>query len=53
MIELTETLLPDLPSSLEWVYGVFYIIEGLVFFLLIIMPFIIILNVIKHRKRRY
>lgn len=53
MIELAHTLLPNLPESLEWVYGVVYLFMTLAFLILIIMPFITIINVIRRRKRRY
>lgn len=51
MVEFTETLLPNLPSSLDWVKGVFYIIEGIFFFGLLLSPLIIIFNTLKKRKR--
>lgn len=53
MIDLANTLLPNLPSELTWVYGVVYLFMTLIFLILIIMPFITIINVIRHRKRRY
>ncbi len=52
MKELTNTLLPNLPDNLSWVYGIFYIIEAIAFFSLLIMPLIIIWIPLK-RKRRY
>lgn len=53
MIELGNTLLPNLPESLEWVYGVMYLFMTLIFLILLIMPFITVINIIRHRKRRY
>ena len=52
MIELTETLLPNLPENLNWVKGVFYIIEGITFFSLLLSPLIIIFNTTKKVSRR-
>lgn len=49
MIELAQTLLPDLPNNLNWVYGVFYIIETIFFFSLLLSPFIMIFS--RRRKR--
>ena len=49
MIELANTLLPNLPESLNWVYGVFYIIEAIAFFSLLILPFYIILRPARRR----
>lgn len=49
MIDLANTLLPNLPESLNWVYGVVYIIEFLTFSVLLVSPiFILFLN----KKRR-
>lgn len=49
MTELAQTLLPNLPDNLSWVYGVIYIIEFLTFSILLISPiFILFLN--KKRK---
>lgn len=50
MIELAQTMLPNLPDCLRWVYGIFYIIETIAFFLLLIGPFLMIFR-IKRRKR--
>lgn len=50
MIELTETLLPNLPNSLNWVKGVFYIIEAIFFFGLLLSPFLMIFS-LPRRKR--
>lgn len=52
MIELTNTLLPNLPDNLNWVYGVFYIIEGITFFSLLLSPLMIIFNTTKKVSRR-
>lgn len=49
MKELAQTLLPDLPHELWWVYGVIYIIESITFFGLIITPFYLIFT---SRKRK-
>lgn len=51
MIELAQTLLPDLPKSLEWVYGIFYIIETIFFFGLLIAPVIMIFSIPVMRKK--
>lgn len=51
MIELTNTLLPNLPENLQWVYGVLYIIEFLGFFIMIISPLYFIFT-IKRRNRK-
>lgn len=52
MIELTETLLPNLPNQLLWVKGVFYIIEGFFFFGLLIAPVILIYSIPVFKKNR-
>lgn len=49
MIELAQTLLPDLPKSLEWVYGVSYIVMMIFFFGLLLSPFMLIFS--RRRKR--
>ena len=49
MIELAHTLLPNLPSDLNWVYGVVYIVETIAFFLLLICPFYMILRPVRRR----
>lgn len=49
MIELANTLLPNLPSDLNWVYGVFYIIEAISLFSLLILPFYMILRPVRRR----
>lgn len=51
MIDFTETLLPNLPSDLNWVYGVFYIIEAIFFFGLLLSPIYIIFSTLKKRRR--
>lgn len=51
MIEFTNTLLPNLPSDLTWVYGVFYLIEGIFFFALLLSPLYAIFGIIRKRKR--
>ena len=50
MIELAQTMLPNLPDCLRWVYGIFYIIETIAFFLLLISPFYMILRPARRRK---
>lgn len=50
MIELTETLLPNLPDNLNWVKGVFYIIEAIAFFGMLLSPLLMIFSL--GRKRR-
>ncbi len=50
MIELAQTLLPNLPNNLTWVYGVFYIIETIAFFSLLIFPFYAIIKPIKRKR---
>ena len=49
MIELANTLLPNLPNNLQWVYGIVYIIECIFFFGLLLCPFVLIFY---RRKRR-
>lgn len=49
MIELAQTLLPNLPSDLNWVYGVFYIIETAAFFSLFILMFYLIIRPARKR----
>ena len=51
MIELVETLLPNLPDKLLWVKGVFYIIEAIFFFGLMIAPVIMIFSIPVMRKK--
>lgn len=53
MIELAQTLLPNLPEKLEWVYGVIYLFMTLAFLILILLPFFIIISMIKHKKRKF
>ena len=50
MIELAQTLLPNLPKDLNWVYGIIYIIESIVFFGMLLSPFFFIFT-IKRKKR--
>lgn len=52
MIELANTLLPNLPEDLNWVYGVTYIIEMLFFFGLLFAPFYMIFSLPKRRYYR-
>lgn len=53
MIEFANTLFPNLPDSLNWVYGVVYIFMAFIFLILLILPFIIVISIIRHRKRRF
>jgi hypothetical protein len=52
MIELAQTLLPNLPNNLNWVYGIVYLIECVAFFSLLISPFYMIFS-LGRKKRRY
>lgn len=52
MIELTETLLPNLPENLYWVKGVFYIIEGITFFGMLLSPLFFIFRIKRTKKYR-
>ena len=49
MIELANVLLPNLPEDLNWVYGVFYIIEAIFFFGLLFSPILMIFKPIRKR----
>lgn len=49
MIELAQTLLPNLPVELNWVYGYMYLIMTITFFALLLSPFLMVFNV--RRKR--
>ncbi len=49
MIELAQTLLPNLPKDLNWVYGVIYIIEAITFFGMLLSPLYLIFT-IKRKK---
>jgi len=51
MKELAQTLLPNLPYNLNWVYGICYIIELITFFGMLLSPFLMIFSV--RRKRRF
>ena len=50
MIELAQTLLPNLPKNLEWVYGIFYIIESIAFFGMLLSPFLMIFSLGRKKK---
>lgn len=50
MIELAHSLLPDLPKNLEWVYGIFYIVETIAFFSLLVSPFYMLFSIPRKRK---
>lgn len=49
MIELAQTLLPNLPKDLNWVYGVIYIIESIAFFGMLLSPFFFIFTIKRKR----
>jgi len=51
MIELANTLLPNLPENLTWVYGVIYIAMTIAFLILILCPFYIIIRTINYKRR--
>lgn len=51
MIELAQTLLPNLPKDLNWVYGVFYIVETIAFFILLLSPFLMIFSLPRKKRR--
>ena len=51
MIELAQTLIPNLPKNLNWVYGIVYIIECIAFFTLLISPFIMLFSIPRKTKR--
>lgn len=51
MIELAQTLLPNLPENLNWVYGIVYIIECICFFGMLLSPLYFIFGM-KIRRRR-
>lgn len=51
MIELAHTLLPNLPGSLNWVYGVMYIVEMICFFGMLLSPFCMIFSTARRRRR--
>lgn len=50
MIELAQTMLPNLPDCLRWVYGIFYVIETIAFFLLLMSPFFMIFRIRRRKK---
>lgn len=50
MKELAQTLLPDLPESLYWVYGVIYLFESICFFGMLISPLYLIFTMKRKRK---
>ena len=51
MIELANTLLPNLPENLNWVYGIIYIFMTIAFLLLLLLPFWIIIRTINYKRR--
>ena len=50
MIELAHTLLPNLSKDLNWVYVIVCIIYCIVFFGMLLSPFIIIFRTAKRHK---
>lgn len=50
MWELTETLLGNIPKDLNWVKGIFLIIEGITFFGMLLSPFLMIFSLPRRRK---
>lgn len=50
MWELTETLLGDIPNSLNWVKGIFLIIEGIAFFGMLLSPFLMIFSLARRKR---
>jgi len=50
MIELANTLLPNLPENLTWVYGIVYLIECIFFFGMLLFPLIAIIQPIRKRR---
>lgn len=50
MIEFINTLLPSLPTSLDWVYGVCYIITYAIFLFLILLPFLSLFCLLKFKR---
>lgn len=51
MIELVDVLLPNLPKSLEWVKGIFLIIEAIVFFAALLSPLLMIFSLPRRRRK--
>ncbi len=51
MIELVDTLLPNLPDKLLWVKGIFLIIECIFFFGLLIAPILLIFSIPVFKRR--
>lgn len=51
MIELAQTLLPNLPENLNWVYGIVYIIECIAFFGMLLSPLLMIFSIKRKGKR--
>ena len=52
MIELAQTLLPNLPENLNWVYGIIYIVECICFFGMLLSPLFMIFSTPKRRRKR-
>lgn len=52
MIDFANTLLPNLPEDLNWVYGVVYIIESICFFGMLLAPIILIFNILNRKRYR-
>ena len=53
MIELANTLLPNLPDNLQWVYGFVYIIECISFFGMLLSPFVMLFAVARKKRGLY
>lgn len=49
MTELANTMLPNLPENLQWVYGVMYIVEMICFYGMLLSPFLLIFNIKRKR----
>lgn len=50
MQELAQTLLPNLPDNLQWVYGFIYIVEIITFFGMLLSPLIMLFSVGRKKK---
>ena len=51
MQELAQTLLPNLPSDLNWVYGIMYIVMSITFFGMLLSPLYMIFTMRKRKRR--
>lgn len=52
MYDYVVSIIGILPNNLEWVYGVIVILLTLLFFLLLLSPFIALFNIFKNKKSR-